>query len=296
MPKGSNDRPGVGRITLSATGPVRRLTISNPGRKNAISLSMHEELSEIWQRIAADDSVRAVVLTGEGNDFSAGGEVEMLSEISHEETVRRKVLREAELILSEMVRFPLPLVSAIKGAAVGLGASLAIAADVVLIGESGYLADPHVAVGIVAGDGGAALWPVLTNSLRTREYLYTGDRIMAKAAVEVGLATRMVPDDDLLDEAHRVADRLAALPRDAFELTKQAANLPLLNSIRGVTPFAVLGESVTFQGADVRQWLERFGGGSGETRESATRGREFAEEESSYLLPTTESDHSRRKS
>src|SRR5260221_12884219 len=111
-----------------------------------------------------------------------------------------------------MVRFPLPVIAAVNGPAVGLGCSLAVACDLVFMSELAFLADPHVTVGLVAGDGGAALWPLLTSMLRAKEYLFTGDRIPATVAVELGLANRVVASDTLVADAIAVAHRLASMP------------------------------------------------------------------------------------
>ena len=92
---------------------------------------------------------------------------------------RDESLREGAQIIEEMLRFPLPVIAAVNGPAVGLGCSVAVLCDIVLMSEAAYLADPHVAAGLVAGDGGAAFWPLLTPILRSREYLFTGDRIPA---------------------------------------------------------------------------------------------------------------------
>jgi enoyl-CoA hydratase len=121
--------------------------------------------------------------------------------------------------------------------------------------DTASISDPHVKVGVVAGDGGAAVWPVLTPSLRTREFLYTGDPIPAAVAVELGLATRVVPAPQLMEEAVRVATRLSELPRRAFELTKRATNLNLLESVRRVMPYAIAAEQLTFREPEIEKFL-----------------------------------------
>ena len=115
-----------------------------------------------------------------------------------------------------MLRFPLPVIAAVNGPAVGLGCSVALLSDIMLISEAAYLADPHIAVGLVAGDGGAAFWPLLTPIMRSREYLFTGDRIPAATAVELGFASRQVAPEELMTEARRLAERLAVQPAEAL--------------------------------------------------------------------------------
>ena len=151
-----------------------------------------------------------------------------------------------------MLRFPLPVIAAVNGAAVGLGCSLAVLCDIVLISETAYLADPHVSVGLVAGDGGAAFWPLLTPILRSREYLYTGDRIPAATAVELGLATRATPPEELLPEARRLAERLAAQPAEALRGTKRVANMHLSQALSGAMQAGFAAERVTMRTAEHR--------------------------------------------
>ena len=127
-----------------------------------------------------------MILTGAGRAFCAGGDLNWISTFLDDPVARDESIREGSQIIEEMLRFPLPVIAAVNGPAVGSGCSVALLCDIMLISEGAYLADPHVAVGLVAGDGGAALWPLLSPIMRSREYLYTGDRIPAATAVEFG--------------------------------------------------------------------------------------------------------------
>ena len=157
-----------------------------------------------------------------------------------------------------MLRFPLPVIAAVNGPAVGLGRSIALLCDIVLISEAAYLADPHVAVGLVAGDGGAALWPLLSPIMRSREYLYTGDRIAASTAVELGLASRAVAPDDLATEARTLADRLAGQPAAALQGTKRIVNMYLSQVLGGPMQAGFAAEVVTMQSDEHRRRLLDF--------------------------------------
>ncbi|MGN2639924.1 enoyl-CoA hydratase/isomerase family protein [Nocardia takedensis] len=220
-------------LTVTADGPVRTVLIDRPDELNAVNADLHRALAEIWEHLAADPDARVVVLTGAGRAFSAGGDLDWITSFLDDPVARDASIREGARIIEEMLRFPLPVIAAVNGAAMGLGASIAVLCDVVLMSERAYLADPHVAVGLVAGDGGAAFWPLLTPILRTREFLYTGDRIDAATAVQVGLASRTVPADTLLDEAYALAHRLAALPVEAVRGTKHVVNMYLSQALGG---------------------------------------------------------------
>jgi enoyl-CoA hydratase len=244
-----------GPLTIVADGPVRTVVLDRPGHLNAIDRELHRELAQVWRRLAADREARVVVVTGAGKAFSAGGDLDWITSFLDDPAARDESLREGAEIIDEMLRFPLPVIAAVNGPAVGLGCSVAVLSDIVLMSEDAYLADPHVAVGLVAGDGGAALWPLLTPIMRTREYLFTGDRIPAAVAVEVGLASRAVAADELLPEAQRLAARLAKVPADALQGTKRIVNMHLSRALSGAVQAGFAAEQVTMQSDDHRRRL-----------------------------------------
>src|SRR5215831_7436023 len=220
-------------MTVEADGPVRTVVISRPAELNAVNQPLHWALANVWRQLAADRAAKVVILTGAGRAFCAGGDLDWITTFLDDPVAGRESLREGAQIIDELLRFPLPVIAAVNGPAVGLGCSLAVLSDIVLISESAYLADPHVSVGLVAGDGGAAFWPLLTPILRSREYLYTGDRIPAATAVELGLATRVTASEDLMPEATRLAARLAAQPAEALQGTKRVVNSHLSQALSG---------------------------------------------------------------
>jgi enoyl-CoA hydratase/carnithine racemase len=237
-------------VLLSEDGPVRIVTMNRPSDLNAANAAMHRGLTEVWRTIAADTDARAAVLTGAGRAFSAGADFAWLREIQADADYAAEVTDEARALLVEMVRFPLPLVAAVNGPAVGLGCSLAIGCDIVLLSDRAFLADPHVSVGLVAGDGGAALWPLMTSLLRAKEFVFTGDRIAPELAVQLGLANRVVPDDELGDQARALAHRLARQPRRALVDTKRAMNVHVEKAMSGVLDVALLAERQSMTSAD----------------------------------------------
>ncbi|MGC4962414.1 enoyl-CoA hydratase/isomerase family protein [Gordonia sp. DT218] len=243
-------------LSVRSEGPVRIVTINRPGELGAVNKSLHWALANVWRQLAADREAAVVILTGSGRAFSAGGDLGWITSFLDDPVARDDSIREGAEIIDEMLRFPLPVIAAVNGPAVGLGCSMAVLCDVVLISESAYLADPHVAVGLVAGDGGAAFWPLLTPILRSREYLYTGDRIPAATAVELGLATRVAPRDELMDEARALAIRLAAQPREALQSTKRIVNMHLSQALGGPLQAGFAAEVVTMQTDEHRERLQ----------------------------------------
>ncbi len=253
-------------LTVSSEGPIRLMCMNRPEALNAANGDLHRRLAEVWTEVEADEECRGVVLTGAGRAFSAGGDLGVLRQMHGDPTYREKILREGRRIIEGMVRFPWPIVAAVNGPAVGLGCSLAGLSDVVLVEESAYLADPHVSVGLVAGDGGVLTWPLLTSLLRAKEYLLTGDRIPAVKAVEFGLANRVVPDGTSKEEALVLAQRMATQPPAALKATKRALQYGLERAVRELLDFAVLAESVSSASAEHDAALTRMEKAAGRGR------------------------------
>jgi enoyl-CoA hydratase len=242
-------------LTIEADGPIRTVTINRPDALNAMNETLHRAMAEVWGRLAADLDAKVVILTGAGRAFSAGGDLDWITSFLDDPAARNDSLREGAQIIDELLRFPLPVIAAVNGPAMGLGCSIAMLCDVVLMSDRAYLADPHVSVGLVAGDGGAAFWPLLAPLLRVREYLYTGDRIPAERAVELGLASRVVAADELSDEARRLAERFAAQPAAALQGTKRVLNMYLATALGGAVQAGFAAEAVTMETEDHRRRL-----------------------------------------
>ena len=245
-------------LTVDVDGAVRTVVINRADELNCVNENLHWALANVWRQLAADRAAKVVILTGAGRAFCAGGDLNWITTFLDDPVARDESIREGSQIIEEMLRFPLPVIAAVNGPAVGLGCSVALLCDIMLISEEAYLADPHVAVGLVAGDGGAALWPLLTPIMRSREYLYTGDRISAATAVELGFASRAVAPDDLLDQARRLAARLAAQPPEALQGTKRIVNMYLSQVLGGPMQAGFAAERVTMQTADHRAKLLAF--------------------------------------
>jgi enoyl-CoA hydratase len=250
-------------IVIEADGGVRIVRLNRPDALNAANDALHLRLTTIWRELAADEGCRAVVLTGNGRAFCAGGDFGVLTRMNDDPVYRKRLLDEGAEIVRSMVLFPVPVIAAVNGPAVGMGCSLAGLSDIVLIEESAYLADPHVSIGLVAGDGGAITWPSLMTLLKVKEYLFTGDRIPASVAVDVGLANRMVPDGTSVTEALALAHRLAAQPRQALQDTKRAVNKHLERALGDVLDFALAAESVASASTEHRAIVDRMAGRAG---------------------------------
>jgi enoyl-CoA hydratase/carnithine racemase len=250
------DLPDVIRVT--ADGPVRIVTFTRPEQLNAVNDDLHRALATVFSQLSADADARVAVLTGEGRAFSAGGDFDLLDRMSKDRKLRRDTLAEGREIVLSMLRCRLPVIAAVNGPAVGLGCSLLALSDVVYMAESAYLSDPHVAVGLVAADGGPVTWPLHTSLLLAKEYAFTGERISAARAAEIGLANHVCPDDDVLPTALAAAHKIAALPQQAVEATKRVLNLHLEQAVLATIDFALAAESESFDTDELRANIDHF--------------------------------------
>lgn len=228
-------------LIVSADGPIRIVTLNRPDELNGANRAMHQSLARVWTYLAADRGARAVVITGRGSAFSAGGDFGYMQENIDDAALRAQTIDEGRAIVSGMVRCPLPVVAAVNGPAVGLGCSIALLSDLVLMADTSFLADPHLRMGLVPGDGGM-VWPALTGLSRAKEFLFLGERIPAATAVELGLASRVVPAEDLMSEAISLAMRLAKVPAVALKDTKFALNAYLEAQLDNAFEMAFVGE------------------------------------------------------
>ncbi|MEU9410841.1 enoyl-CoA hydratase/isomerase family protein [Streptomyces sp. NPDC048281] len=245
-------------LLVTAVGPVRLVELNRPEQLNAMSEELHTGLAGLWDRLAADPEARAVVVTGRGRAFSAGGNFEIMTRVQRDAAFREQQVEEARRIITGMLRCPLPVIAAVNGPAVGLGCSLALLSDLVLVADDAYLADPHVQVGLVAGDGGAFVLPALVGAVRAKELLFLGERVSAEDAVRLGIANRAVPKDKLRDEAMDLAGRLAALPAQALRETKRAVNRHLEQALDTVMEPALLAERDSMHAPDHIAAVERI--------------------------------------
>ena len=250
------DLPDVIRVT--ADGPVRIVTFSRPDQLNAVNDELHRALAKVFPQLSADAEARVAVITGEGRAFSAGGDFGLLDRMSKDRGLRRDTLAEGREIVLNMVRCRIPVIAAVNGPAVGLGCSMIALSDVVYMAESAYLSDPHVPVGLVAADGGPVTWPLHTSLLLAKEYAFTGERISAARAAEIGLANHVCPDDEVLSAALATAHKIAALPQQAVEGTKRVLNLHLERAVLSTIDFALAAENESFDTPELLAQVERF--------------------------------------
>jgi enoyl-CoA hydratase len=212
-------------LRLEVEGYVAKLTLDRPESLNAIDDEMHSDLLDALLQIRGDADLRVVLFAAEGKAFSAGGDLNEVLTLQADVSKRQRMCETGERIIHALIDIPVPIVVAIQGDAMGLGASVALGGDIIVASKNARIADPHVKVGLVAGDGGVLFWPASIGMHRARRYLLTGDLMSAEDAHRFGLVTDLVETtEECLPAARKLADKIAALPPIAVRGTKRALN------------------------------------------------------------------------
>ena len=251
--------------TMLARQDGRLLTVSfnRPDRLNAVGGGLHEEFTEILGRAGGDNSVGAILLRGEGRAFCVGGDVKGFDERASGAKPSRPAhtvlhtLNATEL-LEAILGVPQPIVAAVHGHAMGLGATIALFCDVVVAAEDARFADTHVSVALVAGDGGAVMWPLIMPFGAAKWYLLTGDPISGAEAARLGMVLKAVPGEQLLDEATALAQRLADGAPLAVQGTKATLNRIVRDRMSLLMDTGLLLEGATFVSDDHREAAAAF--------------------------------------
>ena len=225
------------------------MTINRPEQMNATDAALHNALSKVWLDIDDDRDVRVVVVTGAGRAFSAGGDLSWVSKIVNNYDEMKVAFKEAGDIVYRMSQCSKIIISAINGTAVGAGLAVALMADISLMAEEAKITDGHVRLGVAAGDHAAIIWPMLCGLAKAKYYLLTADFIDGKTADQIGLVSKAVPADELMNFAIKTATKIATGPRDAASFTKRALNLWITQAAPAFDASLAL-EMLNFMGHD----------------------------------------------
>lgn len=211
-------------VRVTRAGPVAVVTLARQARSNAMDGELTLALLTTLRSLSASGDVRAMVLTGEGRAFSAGGDIQTIREMGVDRRVREAILDKHQELFWVMNRLPFASVAAVNGAAVGAGVTLALLCDLVVMAQDAFLSDPRVALGLLDGAGGIVLWPLLTSLAAAKEHLLLGDRVPSAEARRLGLVNRVVPTEETVAVALELAHRLAGLPQHSVRETRRLLN------------------------------------------------------------------------
>ncbi len=238
------------RLTVSVEGAVCVVTLNQPERLNTVTLEMHDELTRVWPVVAKLEAIRCVILTGAGRAFTAGGDVKAMSEGKFVEAPAHEMFAADRDLIHGFLSVPCPVVAAINGDCVGLGASLALMSDFSVMADDARIGDPHVRVGLVAGDGGVPIWPLLVGLNRAKEALLLGRLYSAGDAKSMGLVGTVCPREDVMSEARKLAEEIASLPPLAVRWTKLSLNKILRLALEQSFDTSAALEMLTFMSQD----------------------------------------------
>ena len=245
-------------IGIERSGHILTATIDHPDSSmNAVDASLHADFAELFATLKSERDARVIVLTGSGRAFSAGGDMAWFPQLRDPERLHQ-LRREAKQIVWDLLDVEIPIVCALNGPAAGLGASIALLCDIVVMADTASIIDPHVQVGLVAGDGGAAIWPLLVGPLAAKRHLMLGEPLSADAALQLGVASEVVAQGDIGDAARRWAERVAAQPPLAVQGTKISINQQIKQALLSSFDLSTALEMPCFTSDDHAEAVDAF--------------------------------------
>ena len=242
-------------LKMEKENRIAILTLNRPEARNAIMQEMHFELEDVFGELSRDSDVNVIVVTGAGPVFCAGGDIRQMKM----DAFAPVALAGARRLIHNMLDVEQPIIAALNGDAIGLGATIALFCDIIFAANNARIGDPHVAVGgLVAGDGGAVIWPLLIGLAKAKEMLLTGDLIGAAEAERIGLINKVLPLEELHPAVMALANRLASGPTWAIRWTKTAVNKRLRDEVNFVFDFSISAERLTMATQDHREAVQAF--------------------------------------
>ncbi|MER6980619.1 enoyl-CoA hydratase/isomerase family protein [Streptomyces carpinensis] len=243
---------------LRVDGPdeagVIELVLDAP-KLNAVSEAAHADLAEIWRVFDADPAVKAVLLRGEGEGFSAGGSFDLVEKLTNDYDTRTRTMREARDLVYNVIDCSKPIVSAMHGPAVGAGLVAGVLADVSVVSRTAKIIDGHTRLGVAAGDHAAVCWPLLCGMAKAKYYLMTCRPLTGEEAERIGLVSLCVDEADLLSTARGIAHELALGAASAIRWTKQSLNNWYRQVAGAIFDSSLALEFYGFGGPEVREGL-----------------------------------------
>jgi len=229
---------------------VLRITFSRPETFNSMDAETHTQITAVWVDVNRDPQVNAVLVTGAGKAFSAGGDLSQVAKIAGDFEAVMRTWREAKDLVYNIINCSKPIVSAINGPAAGAGLVVALLADISIAGKRAKLVDGHPKLGVAAGDAAAIIWPLLCGMAKAKYYLLTGNAVSGEEAERIGLVSMCVEDHELQAVALETASSLASGAQSAIRWTKYSLN----NWMRQAGPIfdtSTALEMLGFMGTDV---------------------------------------------
>jgi enoyl-CoA hydratase/carnithine racemase len=248
-------------LKVTKDNGIATVTINRPETLNAISMDVHAEIERIWTDIEHDDEINVSILTGAGKCFSAGGNIKDMIDrwgTPASRTMLAALPERAKRLVAGFVNSTKPIVAAINGDAMGLGATIALLCDTSVISETARIGDTHVRVGLVAGDGGAVIWPLLIGVNRAKDFIMRGKVVRGKEATEIGITNYCAPAEQVMAEALKIAEDINSVPPLAARWTKISANLILKQQFALVMDACIAYECMSMASEDHLEACKAF--------------------------------------
>jgi enoyl-CoA hydratase len=246
------------QLKIDVVDRIATITMNRPEALNVIQGEMHTELTRIFTQLENDPRVDLMILTGAGRAFCAGGDIHWMQEGVDDPVSFNSVIREAKQLVFAMLDCEKPIIAKVNGHAVGLGATLALYCDIIFMADTAKIGDPHVKVGLTAGDGGAIIWPQLIGYARAKEYLMTGELIKAADAKAMGLINRVVPHAELDAAVDSFAREMNSGAKLAIKWTKATINIGLRKLAHGIMDASIAYEAMSNATEDHREGVAAF--------------------------------------
>ncbi|WP_216892257.1 enoyl-CoA hydratase/isomerase family protein [Nocardia alni] len=246
-------------VEVTTDEHVAELRLSRPETLNAFDNQLVDELPGVLVELARDTEVRAVVWTSTGKHFSAGGDMQTILDGHADLNVLIRGVDDGRRLFRAFADFPKPLVTAVHGSSFGVATSLIFTSDAVVTTPAVKLSDPHVHMGLVAGDGGCVTWPLSAGLMRAKRKLLWGEALSGQEAFDLGLVTDLADDADAVrDLAFDLARRVSRIPPIATQLTKRALNRVLASGTEQVLDTGFYLEALSNRSADAVEAVEAF--------------------------------------
>ncbi|MBU1360830.1 MAG: enoyl-CoA hydratase/isomerase family protein [Gammaproteobacteria bacterium] len=249
-------------LKIEVADKVATVTLNRPDARNLINQRLIRELRTIWDDLADDMSVHSVLLTGSGNYFSFGGDVKAMSDRPGGDVLEEGEVHDpmvSRRLVSRLLDLDKPIVCAINGDCIGLAATIALLCDITVMADDARIGDSHVnKVGLVAGDGGTVIWPLLVGVSKAKEFLMRGTLLKGPEAERIGLVNHVQPRSEVLDFARKIAQELADGPVWATRWTKLSINQIVKDRVNRLMEASMALEQVTFELADHKEATQAF--------------------------------------
>ena len=245
-------------LKFERRGKILTAIINRPDQMNAVNATMHREMASVFYDLQLDTDSDVIVLTGEGRAFCAGGDTAWFQDMIDNPVIFERLLPEAKAIVFGLLELEKPIICRLNGAAAGLGATIALMCDIVIASEKARIGDPHVCMGLVAGDGGCVIWPQLIGFNKAKELLMLGDMLKAAEADKYGLINHLVAPEELDAKTDEIADRLVNGATKAIRFTKITANIPLRKIAAELMDASLPYEALTNMTQDHQEAVNAF--------------------------------------